>query len=383
MRRGLFLYFFSEFFLSFGIGMVQYAQPFFYSSAHVSDQTIGYLFAVNAFFGGCSALLMGPLADRVGASHVFKWATLTIGLGSLCTSVVTSVPVWTVTAALSGVGGSMLTSTENVVLSSLLTGRERSHLISRFTALYMVFIGMGVIFAGWFVHAHGLRATMVVGSAVSLVAPVFRFFVKAPDSRRARVLQLPSKPLVFMAGYAILFGIAGGLFNPFATLILQQRYHASSATTSLVYAVSLFMVSLGSYLVRPMIERMRQQATLFLSFVLSACSTMLFIVAMTSAAFVAIYFVVTITTAVPPPIIDAMFLDFVHTSEFSQMFGMRVFGTRVGNAVGSSLGGSLLHGNHYNWLMVLSCVFFLISYGYLLVVRRPLMRRASERSQAE
>ncbi|GMA62424.1 hypothetical protein GCM10025859_28640 [Alicyclobacillus fastidiosus] len=144
--------------------------------------------------------------------------------------------------------------------------------------------------------------------------------------------------------------------------------------------MSLFMVSLGSYLVRPMIERMRQQATLFLSFVLSACSTILFIVAMTCAAFVAIYFVVTITTAVPPPIIDAMFLDFVHTSEFSQMFGMRVFGTRVGNAVGSSLGGSLLHGNHYNWLMVVSSGFFLIAYGYLLLVRRPLMRRLSERS---
>lgn len=121
---------------------------------------------------------MGPVADRVGASIVFKWATLTIGLGALCTSLVTSVPIWMVTAALSGIGGSMLTSTENVVLSSLVQNRDKSHLISRFTALYMVFIGLGAIFAGWFVHAEGLRATMLAGACCSLVAPVFRFFSK-------------------------------------------------------------------------------------------------------------------------------------------------------------------------------------------------------------
>ncbi|GEO25462.1 hypothetical protein AAC03nite_12470 [Alicyclobacillus acidoterrestris] len=375
MRRGLFLYFFSEFFLSFGIGMVQYAQPFFYASAHISDGTIGYLFAINAFFGGCSALLMGPVADRVGASIVFKWATLTIGLGALCTSLVTSVPIWMATAALSGIGGSMLTSTENVVLSSLVQSRDKSHLISRFTALYMVFIGLGAIFAGWFVHAEGLRATMLAGACCSLVAPVFRFFLKAPDTRRARVFQIPSRPLIFMAGYAILFGIAGGLFNPFATLILEQRYHQQSAVTSLVYAVSLFMISLGSYLVRPLIQRLRQQATLFVSFVLSAISTLLFLVAMTTAVFVAVYFLVTITTAIPPPVIDAMFLDLVHASEFSQMFGMRVFGTRVGNAIGSSIGGSLLHANHYNGLMILSALFFIVAYAYLMVVRRITMRQ--------
>ncbi|WAH35930.1 MFS transporter [Alicyclobacillus dauci] len=382
MKRSLVLYFLSEFFLSFGIGIIQYAQPFFYASAHIGDEKIGYLFAINAFCGGCSALIVGPIADRFGASRMFKIGTLLIGVGDLGSSVGYAWPLWMGTAAIAGVGGSMLTSTENVVLSSLMVGRERSHLISRFTALYMFLIGAGIVCGGFLVLGVGLQWTMILGSLIALVAPVIRFFVKAPDSRREKVLQVPSKPLMFMASYAILFGIAGGLFNQFATLILSERYHATTSTTSIVYAVSIFMVSIGSFLVRPLIQKLKQQATLLLAFILSAVSMLLFIVAMSTGVFVGIYFLLTISTAVPPPIIDAMFLDFVHTSEFSQMFGMRVFGTRVGNAIGSSMGGGLLKGDHYDWLMLISSGFFIISYVYLQFIRRPLHRYRTERDES-
>lgn len=377
MKKAIVFYFISEFFLSFGIGIVQYAQPFFYAAGHIGDEKIGYLFAANAFFGGCAALVAGPVADRVGASRMFKAGTLFIGLGDLGVASGHTFGVWLITSAIAGIGGSMLTSTENVVLSSLLVGRDRAHLISRFTAAYMFLIGAGIVCAGFMVAAFGLASTMWMGSLIALVAPVIRIFVKAPDARREKGTMWPSRPLLLMAGYAILFGIAGGLFNPFVTLILSEHYGATNRTTAIVYAVSIFMISLGAFLVRPLIERLRQQATLLLAFVFSVISTLLFVIATTTAAFVVLYFVVTVTTAVPPPIIDAMFLDFVHASAFSQMFGMRVFGIRLGNAIGSALGGGLLKRDAYNWVMCLAAIFFVMSYIYLRIVRRLLRNRAA------
>lgn len=383
MKRMLSLYFISEIFLSLGIGVVQYAQPFYYASSHIGDQKIGYLFAVNAIFGGASALVAGIVADRFGATRMFKLGTLLIGVGSLATSVTHVVSLWFVTAAISGIGGSILSSTENVVLSSLLVGFERSHLISRFTAFYMVIIGIGIAIAGFMVPHWGLQWTMIIGALLALVAPGIRLFVQAPDTFRKGVLRWPGKPLVIMALYAILFGIAGGLFNPFATLILNMRYHASPSITSAVYAVSIFMIALGAYLVRPLIQRLRQQATLAMAFALSVVSQLLFIASVATTMFVGVYFLLTIATAIPQPIIDAAFLDLVHASEFSQMFGMRVFGTRVGNAIGSSIGGGLLKGNHFDLLMICSAAFFVVAYVYLMVVQRPLRRLAGERAKDE
>lgn len=383
MKRAIILYFISEFFISFGIGMVQYTQPFFYAAANIGDAKIGYLIAINAFFGGVGAIVASPIADRVGASRVCKLGTLLIALGYFAISIGHSFHVWILTTAIAGVGGSMLASTENVVLNNLLTGREKAHLISRFTALYMSIIGIGIVCAGLLVPALGLQGTMVVGSAIALIAPIVRYFVRVSDTTRSHWLSIPSRPLVFMAIYAILFGIAGGLFNPFATLILKLQYGAGNLETSMAYAVSIFMIALGSFFVRPLIRHIRQGATLFLSFSMSAMSTLLLLIATTLSSFVAVYFLVTAVAAIPPPVIDAMFLDFVHTSEYSQMFGMRVFGVRVGNAVGAAAGGSLLKHNAYQVLIIASAVMFVISYAYLLFVRRPLLQRRATLADRE
>lgn len=374
MKRAIILYFMSEFFVSFGIGVVQYTQPFFYNAAGIGDAKIGYLIAINAFFGGVGAIVTSPIADRVGASRVCKLGTLLIAVGYFAIAIGQSFHVWMVTTAIAGIGGSMLASTENVVLNQLLRGREKAHLISRFTALYMSIIGAGIVFAGLLVPAVGLKWTMIVGSLIALIAPIIRYFVQVSDTVRSHWLSVPSRPLVFMAIYAILFGIAGGLFNPFATLILKMHYGAGNVETSSAYAVSIFMIALGSFFVRPLVRRLRQGATLFLAFSMSSVSTLLLLVATTMVSFVAVYFLVTAVAAIPPPVIDAMFLDFVHTSEYSQMFGMRVFGVRVGNAVGSAVGGSLLKHNAYHLLILLSAFMFVVSYLYLLVVR-PLLKK--------
>lgn len=60
------------------------------------------------------------------------------------------------------------------------------------------------------------------------------------------------------------------------------------------------------------------------------------------------------------------------------MFGTRVFGTRVGNAIGSSVGGGLLKGNHFDWVMLLSAAMFLIAGLYLGMIRRRRTRPQSD-----
>ncbi|WP_067618755.1 MFS transporter [Alicyclobacillus acidiphilus] len=378
MRTAIICYFASELFLSWGIGVVQYAQPFYYASMHIGDQNIGYLFAVNGIFGGLGAFVAGPVADRVGATRLFKLGTLLIGVGAAATAFFYSLPLWFLATAVSGIGGAMLASTENVVLNLLVTGFEKSHLISRFTAFYMVIIGIGAMSAGWLVPKFGLQSTMIIAAVVTLIAPIIRAFVRASDTRRESLRGLPMKLLTQMAVYAVLFGVAGGLFNPFATLLLSERHHASTAVTSIVYAIGLFMVAVGSYLVRPLLRKMRHGSTLVMSYLLSAAFTVAFVAATTTAAFVGLYFLLTIATAIPQPIVDGLFLDAVSPTEFSQMFGTRVFGTRVGNAIGSSVGGGLLKGNHFDWVMLLSAAMFLIAGLYLGMIRRRRTRPQSD-----
>ncbi|QSO54486.1 MFS transporter [Alicyclobacillus curvatus] len=365
MKKPLMFYFGSEIFLSFGIGMATYAQPFLYKAGHLSDASIGILFAVNSASSGLFALVLGPVADRVGASRMFKLSTLLMGIGFLWMGFATAFWGWFASAVLSGLAAGLLMSTENVVLSSLSQQQEKAGILSRFVSLYMLLIGLGTVTSGWVSAITSYRTAVLAGACIALVAPVIRYFVVANDVKSHRMFKLPSKRIVLMSLYAVLFGTAIGLFRPFATLVLNGHFGMNDELTSAISAATLFMISLGSLLVSPLLRRLRHGRTLLLAFVASILFTLLMAGTGNPWVFAGALLVSTILTSVPGPIVDAMFLDMTPQTDYSQMFGIRVFGNSAGSAIGAYGGGILMSHAVLGGLLTLSSGLLIVSCLYL------------------
>ncbi|KPV43880.1 MFS transporter [Alicyclobacillus ferrooxydans] len=384
MKKPLVFYFTSEIFLSFGIGMAQYAQPFLYA-AHLSDKAIGVLFAVNSASSGVFAFLLGPVADRVGASRMFKLSTLLMGIGFLLMGLVTGYGAWLGASVLSGLAGGLLMSTENVVLSSLSNQKEKAGILSRFVSLYMTLIALGTVTAGWVSAMTSYRTALIVGACLALVAPAIRYFVKAPDNRSHRMFRFPSRRILFMSVYAVLFGTAIGLFRPFATLILHGHFGMGDRLTSSISAAMLFMVSIGSFLVSPLLRRLRHGRTLGVAFVISILLTLVMAWTGNAWLFAIGLLLSTVLTSVPGPIVDSMFLDVTPQTEYAQMFGIRVFGNSAGSAIGAYGGGIYMNQDAIGGLFSLSAGILVVSSLYLFwllgrVLRRGQIGPSSEQS---
>lgn len=381
MRKPLVLYLSSEIILSFGIGMVMYAQPFFFASAQISDKGIGTLFAINSAVGALAGFFLGSVADKFGASRMWKLSTFLLAFGYCVMSLTHHLVIWGLMAGISGLGGSLLMSTENVVLSALTNATEKSGILSKFVAMYTFVMGVGFIVSGLISSADGFKAAMMMGSFIAITSLILRVWTKVPDAISHTYFRWPSKRLWLMSGFSVLFGLAMGLLAPFITLILESNFHLSIHSTSLVAAAGTFMVSAGSFTVSFLVRRFQIGTTLFLSFFASVMTTIGLALTGNPMAFVGLYFARTAASSVPQPIIDATFLNFSHQTEFSQMFGVRVFGNNVGTAIGSYVGGSFLSHHALAGLLMLSAIVFAVAYGYLMLLLRGLRQPTQQRAQ--
>ncbi len=374
MKRDLALYLVSEVILDIGIGLFQYAQPFYYVAHGASDAMVGFQFALNALCGGVGALLFGPVADYIGASKVWKATSFGLALGYLITALTHTVLLWSVGSIVTGLSAALLMSTENVVLKTLSSDREMASVLSKFVALYSFVIGAGSVASGWVSAASGYGTAVVVGALVTLAAMPIRLFTKGRDTKTHTAFRRPSRRILAMSGYACMFGIGMALVNQFATIIIHRQLGMSTHGTAIVAAGGTFMVSLGSLFVSALLRKFRRNSTLGLSYVATIGLTLGLTFFRNPGAYSALYLARTATTSIPGPIVDAAFLELTPVTDFSQMFGVRVFGTNVGTSVGSFAGGALVGARALGWLAVLSAAVFVAAGVYLIV----LLRRISQ-----
>ncbi|MCY0877101.1 MAG: MFS transporter, partial [Firmicutes bacterium] len=208
--------------------------------------------------------------------------------------------------------------------------------------------------------------TVMIGAACALCAPVIRVFVRARDTRSPHLFRRPSKTVTRMGLYAILFGCATGAFAPFATLILQGHYGIGDRAAATVSALSLLFTSVGSFSVTPFVRRIGRRRTTTRSFwagiVVSLILAWHFPYAL---PFILLLLARTAIFSIPGSIIDATFLEWTEPTMHVQMFGVRVFGTSIGSAVGSYLGGALLDRDAIGAMLILSAIAFAGAWFYL------------------
>lgn len=370
MDRSLVLYFSSEVFLSTGFGILQYALPFYFIAHGATASMVGVLFALNALSGGFSALILGPMADRIGPAKVWKIATATQPIGYLLIAVTQQHMAWILGSMLTGLTGALVATTENVVLSALSQMQEKANIFSRFVAMYMFLMGIGNILSGWLSATFGFKLAVLIGALVSLVATSLRVWVKEPDAIAHMGFRMPSFRMLAVAGYAVLFGLGSAVVNPFATLVLHNHLGMSTHATSVVAGSALFMTSLGSLLVAFLIRRFRHNMTLLLSYSASVVFTIGLAFMNMPAVYSALYLARTASVAIPGPMVDAALLDLISPNRFSQGLGLRVFGNDLGVALGAYVGGSLLAHGALIQMGLVSAATFCMAAIYLLFLLR-------------
>lgn len=177
---------------------ISYVAPPLAKEWNIGKAALGPVFSAGLFGLMIGALLLGPLADRIGRKKIIIFSTLAFGVGTLATAFVNDVNALLVVRLLTGLGlGGAMPNT--VALTSEFSPHRR-----RATMVMVMFVGfsigaaLGGLLAAGLIPQFGWRSVFVVGGAAPLVlAPVLA--LRLPESVRflaltgragARVAQL-------------------------------------------------------------------------------------------------------------------------------------------------------------------------------------------------
>jgi AAHS family 4-hydroxybenzoate transporter-like MFS transporter len=180
---------------------IGYVAPVLAREWGLGKGALGPVFSAGLFGLMIGALILGPLADRVGRRKIIIFSTLTFGLGALVTAFVQDVNTLFAIRFLTGLGlgGAMPNA---IALTSEFSPRRR-----RATMVMIMFVGfsigaaLGGLLAAALIPQFGWRSVFVVGGvAPLLLAPIlalrlpesvrFLAFDGRADARVARLLGL-------------------------------------------------------------------------------------------------------------------------------------------------------------------------------------------------
>ena len=162
---------------------IGYVAPALAKEWHIGKEALGPVFSAGLFGLMIGALLLGPLADRIGRKKIIVLSTLAFGVGTLVTSLVNDVSVLLAIRFLTGLGlGGAMPNT--VALTSEFSPQRR-----RATMVMVMFVGfsigaaLGGLLAAALIPQFGWRSVFVVGGAAPLaLVPILIW--RLPESVR-------------------------------------------------------------------------------------------------------------------------------------------------------------------------------------------------------
>jgi MFS transporter, AAHS family, 4-hydroxybenzoate transporter len=162
---------------------IGYVAPALAKELNLSRAALGPVFSAGLFGLMIGALLLGPLADRVGRKKIIIFSTLAFGIGTLVTAFVSDVSSLFVIRLLTGLGlGGAMPNT--IALTSEFSPHRR-----RATMVMVMFVGfsigaaLGGLLAAALIPQFGWRSVFVVGGAAPLaLAPILA--LRLPESVR-------------------------------------------------------------------------------------------------------------------------------------------------------------------------------------------------------
>jgi AAHS family 4-hydroxybenzoate transporter-like MFS transporter len=232
---------------------IGYVAPALAKEWNLGRGALGPVFSAGLFGLMIGALLLGPLADRIGRKKIIIFSTLAFGIGTLITAFVNDMNTLFAVRLLTGLGlGGAMPNT--IALTSEFSPHRR-----RATMVMVMFVGfsvgaaLGGLLAAALIPQFGWRSVFVVGGAAPLaLVPILalrlpesvRFLALAgqANQRVAQLLALVDPKALFAPGTRFVVNEPA-----LAGLPVRHLFQGGRTTTTLLLWVVFFMSLLDIY----------------------------------------------------------------------------------------------------------------------------------------
>ena len=219
----------------------------------VTKVALGPVFSAGLFGLMIGALLLGPLADRVGRKKIIIVSTVAFGLGALVTTLVQDVSSLIVIRFLTGLGLGGAMPNAIALTSEFNPRRRRATMVMIMFCGFSVGAALGGLLAAALIPQFGWRSVFVVGGvAPLLLAPILA--VKLPESVRFLAL---TRGFDGRVAQLLLLVNPGAVFAPATRFVVDEpklsgipvKHHFTSGRTvpTLLLWVVFFMSLLDLY----------------------------------------------------------------------------------------------------------------------------------------
>jgi AAHS family 4-hydroxybenzoate transporter-like MFS transporter len=172
---------------------VGYVAPSISKALHLSPGALGPVFSAGLFGLVVGAMLIAPLADRIGRRRVMIFSTAAFGLLSLATLLADSVTSLIAIRFLTGLGLGGAMPNAIALTSEYSPKRKNGFLVMAMFAGFSFGSAGGGIAAAWFIRDFGWTSIFVVGGVLPLLlTPVLYFAL--PESIRFLSLRPETQP---------------------------------------------------------------------------------------------------------------------------------------------------------------------------------------------
>ncbi|MFI6777922.1 MFS transporter [Nocardia sp. NPDC050412] len=166
----------------------------------------GYALALAALL-----LVLGSLADRVGAKRAYLAGLVVFALASLICGIADTSASLIAARALQGIGGAAMFATTLSLLHSTYTGRDRGVAFGVWGAVSGAAAGIGVVLGGVLTEALSWRWIFFVNLPIAVLAIVLTAIVFQPSPRHAdRAIDVPGMLAFATAATAVTYGVIRG-----------------------------------------------------------------------------------------------------------------------------------------------------------------------------
>ncbi|WP_327119521.1 MFS transporter [Nocardia sp. NBC_01730] len=166
----------------------------------------GYALALAALL-----LVLGSLADRVGAKRAYLAGLTVFAVASLGCGAAESAANLIAARALQGVGGAAMFATTLSLLHATYTGRDRGIAFGTWGAVSGAAAGIGVVLGGVLTEALSWRWIFFVNLPIAVLAIALTATVFPPSERRAdRSVDVPGMLAFATAATAVTYGVIRG-----------------------------------------------------------------------------------------------------------------------------------------------------------------------------
>ncbi len=161
--------------------VIAYAAPSLADAWSIAPGTLGTIFSAGVFGMAVGAMLLAPIADRIGRRRMILTCILVMGFGTLATVYAKSIGVLIALRFISGLGIGAMLATSATMTAEYIPGRYRNFAVSAVFAGYPIGAVLAGIVAAAIIPEYGWSSIFLVAGLATL-ATVFLVALLLPES---------------------------------------------------------------------------------------------------------------------------------------------------------------------------------------------------------